>query len=339
MKGAITQAGINRQLPFRRLAIVRDRSIPGGKETASLSRKFEDLGGVYVKPSLEDLKAIDALYRLSQASAPDFHVWLKSRRPTSGLALIQAVAPIPDFARASTRTEAARPAEESRVVATERPVQAESPAPLADTGEAQRETDRFVSTGETPFPLGRLSVAGRPGEPVTMPLGLLEKHTVVLAGAGSGKTVLLRRMVEEAVLLGIPSIVIDFANDLATLGDAWPSPPDGWEEDDHEKAGRYEASREVVIWTPGRDRGNPLTLEPLPDLSPFAGDADGLESAVAMAVESLAPIVAPGRTASSKNKLGILSEALRFFAGQGVGTLEGFVGLLDDLPPQAACWG
>jgi hypothetical protein len=47
------------------------------------------------------------------------------------------------------------------------------------------------------------------------------------AGAGSGKTVLLRRIVEEAALAGIPAIVIDPNNDLSRLGDAWPERPAG----------------------------------------------------------------------------------------------------------------
>ena len=38
-----------------------------------------------------------------------------------------------------------------------------------------------------------------------MALKLLEKHTLVLAGAGSGKTVLLKRLIEESLILGIPS--------------------------------------------------------------------------------------------------------------------------------------
>jgi len=43
---------------------------------------------------------------------------------------------------------------------------------------------------------------------VTLKAGLLANHIAVLAGSGSGKTVFLRRIIEEAALLGIPSIVL-----------------------------------------------------------------------------------------------------------------------------------
>jgi hypothetical protein len=168
-----------------------------------------------------------------------------------------------------------------------------------------------------------------------MPVGLLEKHLLVLAGAGSGKTVLLRRVIEEGALLGIPSIVIDCANDLATLDEEWPSRPDSWLPEDADKATLYAQKREYVLWTPGREGGNPIALEPLPDLSAFAHDEEELDAVVAMIRESLSPIVAPGQSAASTNKGGILSRALRFFAQNGAGGLDDFVALLEDLPGAA----
>src|SRR5207249_9391207 len=60
------------------------------------------------------------------------------------------------------------------------------------------------SSANPEIPLGRRLSAGKAGDAVTVPVRWLEKHTVVCAGAGSGKTVLLRRLVEEAALLGIP---------------------------------------------------------------------------------------------------------------------------------------
>jgi DNA helicase HerA-like ATPase len=55
-------------------------------------------------------------------------------------------------------------------------------------------------------------------EEIQIELLSLTKHTVILAGSGSGKTVLIKRLIEEAALAGIPAIVIDAANDLARLG-------------------------------------------------------------------------------------------------------------------------
>ena len=58
------------------------------------------------------------------------------------------------------------------------------------------------------------------GEPVRLELESLRKHTAIFAGSGSGKTVLIRRLIEECALQGVSTIVLDPNNDLARLGDA-----------------------------------------------------------------------------------------------------------------------
>jgi hypothetical protein len=78
--------------------------------------------------------------------------------------------------------------------------------------------------------------------------------------------VFLRRIIEEAALLGIPWIVLDPLNDLSRLGDAWPSRPEAWSDEDAAKAKAYHACTDVVIWTPGANSGNPISPNLLPDL-------------------------------------------------------------------------
>ncbi|MEE3919212.1 type IV secretory system conjugative DNA transfer family protein [Micromonospora sp. BRA006-A] len=56
-------------------------------------------------------------------------------------------------------------------------------------------------------------------------LEALRKHTTIFAGSGSGKTVLIRRIVEECALAGVSAIVLDPNNDLARLGEDGPSRP------------------------------------------------------------------------------------------------------------------
>jgi len=111
---------------------------------------------------------------------------------------------------------------------------------------------------------------------------MLTKHVVILAGSGSGKTVLVRRFVEEASLLGIPSIVIDCANDLSRLGDSWPTTPKNFDSLDRQKIDQYFQNTDVMIWTPGLNKGNPLCLETLPDFSSLTDDDDELNQALKM---------------------------------------------------------
>ena len=110
---------------------------------------------------------------------------------------------------------------------------------VANAPGVSRNSDKAGSTRRHQrkrFPSGSRLVAGKVGETITLRVKLLENHTIVLAGSGSGKTVLLRRLVEEVALLGIPAIVIDAANDLATLDEKWPTPPGDWQPEDKQKA-------------------------------------------------------------------------------------------------------
>ena len=95
-----------------------------------------------------------------------------------------------------------------------------------------------------------IGIAEEAGRDVTVPLEDLRRHTVVFAGSGSGKTVLIRRLIEECALKGVSAIVLDPNNDLVRFGLPWPAPPQGWLDGDAEKAATYLRDTEVVVRTP-----------------------------------------------------------------------------------------
>jgi hypothetical protein len=171
------------------------------------------------------------------------------------------------------------------------------------------------------------------GEPVTIELAGLRKHTAMFAGSGSGKTVLIRRIVEECALRGVSTIVLDPNNDLARLGEAWPEPPDGWQPGDVDLARRYLAGTDVVIWTPGRAAGRPLAFQALPDFAGVLDDEDEFNAAVDVAVASLAPQARlTGSTAKVNIGLAVLREAVVRHARTGSRSLPGLIEILADLP-------
>ena len=88
-----------------------------------------------------------------------------------------------------------------------------------------RDLGEAASAAPLVIPIGRRFERGALGDPVVLAADLLPRHMAILAGSGSGKTVLLRRIVEEAALLEIPAIVLDINNDLSRLGDPWPTRP------------------------------------------------------------------------------------------------------------------
>jgi hypothetical protein len=176
-----------------------------------------------------------------------------------------------------------------------------------------------------------LAAAGRPG--ADLDLASLRRHLAIFAGSGSGKTVLLRRVIEECALQGVSSIVLDPNNDLARLGDAWPSAPDPWLTGDGERARRYLAETDVVVWTPRRESGRPLTFQPLPDFGAVIDEVDEFNAAVDAAVEALAPRVGaqrPGPKAAQEKA--VLTEAMRYFARGAGHDLGAFIDLLAGLP-------
>jgi hypothetical protein len=169
------------------------------------------------------------------------------------------------------------------------------------------------------------------GKEFGVALAGLRKHTAVFAGTGSGKTVFLRRLIEGVALHGVSSIVVDTNNDLSRLGDQWPSPPGTWWRGDDALAQRYFADTDVVIWTPRREAGRPIALNPLPDFSGVIDDADEFRTSIDACVAGLMP-----RTGLRGARIGtgkaVLTQALTYFAKQPGGGLDDFVELLGELP-------
>ena len=316
---AKTAAGIDPALRSRKLVVVRTIPVPRGPVSQKLWQSFLAEGGIHWQPSEREIRVLLALEQLK--SRPGFTDWLAERQPLAHLA---AAEPDSGLAKILAWLKEGIPVPETP--------KGDFSLSGVENGKApQAKQDLHLPS----LFVGRRWVANREGEPVFLPVPELVRHTVILAGSGSGKTVLLRRIVEEAALQGIPSLVIDAANDLARLGDPWPAVPQDWTEEDQAKAERYFAQTEVVIWTPGLAAGNPLTLAPLPDFAALADDPEELDQAVDIAWGALQEIVAPGKTVSDQLKRGVLRAALKYFATHQPGSLAEFAEFLADLPPEA----
>lgn len=330
LKAAMTAAGIDRALSFRRLLIVRTHDLPSGAKSQQLTKQFQDAGGRFVRPTEDELRTLGAIWRLRQQKQPQLNDWLQQRRPVSQLPFLQEAV---TWLFNSAPPTSTAPTHSSTNNGTSAPPNHTKPSPQIPLFPPQPQGN---NTPSNTLPIGQHLIGGQPKETITIPTEELVKHTVILAGSGSGKTVLVKRLVEEAALLGIPSIVIDGANDLARLGDPWPTPPSIWRPEDQAKASRYHRQSQVVVWTPGRVTGNPLNLEPLPDLAAVADDREELNYAVDMARDALQEIVASGSSGPAKLKRAILREALLRFSQQRGGRLNHFVELLADLPEAAS---
>jgi hypothetical protein len=202
------------------------------------------------------------------------------------------------------------------------------------------ETELLAAVLPTVFPAMSGQLTAEPvGTPdvrigtVDVDLATLREHVFVCAGTGSGKTVLLRRLVEECALRGVSAIVLDPNNDLARLGDAWPTPPPRWGSGDADRARAYLASTEVVVWTPNRQSGRPLSFQPLPDFASVLDNPDEFEMALDVAASVLAPRAGvTSSTPKNQRSRAVLRDALKSFASTGKRELSAFIDLLTDLP-------
>ena len=324
LKAAITTAGIDRNLTFRRLVVVRTISLPGGKETEKLIKEFRDKGGMFHMPSGDELRTLFALGELRAAGDSKLEDWIKARTPLDGLGLAKVLAAGSLLEPSGTTTNVAPD------VVLPPPASDITPDP------SSRSKGTLGATATSILPIGyRMLGPDRLGDASGPTVAALAKHTVILAGAGSGKTVLLYRLVEEAALLGIPSVVVDCANDLSSFDEAKTS-SEFWKDGDAARAQRFRAATEMILWTPGKQSGNPLTLQPLPDFTAVRSDADELEGALLMAYASLSETVASGKSAKAVKKTGILKSSLAFFArNYDHGTLSDYAEMLKDLPDGA----
>jgi Helicase HerA, central domain len=319
LKAAMTASGIDTALKFRHLFILRRGETPIGPKTAQLIDQFRQAGGKFIAPTDAELRAFVALRAMSKRDISGFDTWLRQRKPLFETPLFKVAGLCPPPFLLTT------------------PQSQPSKGPTKPNTEiGEKISNLKIEVNKKPtmprvVPIGRRYERGVLGDPVTLAADLLPRHVAILAGSGSGKTVLLRRLVEEAALLDIPSIVLDINNDLARLGDTWPARPEGFSDEDGVKAAAYHQRADIVIWTPGRSSGKPISLKLLPDFSAIGEDPDEREQAVEMTRATLTPFIS-GSGASANLKQGVLTAALRRFAEVEGSLLDDLIRLLADLP-------
>jgi uncharacterized protein DUF87 len=246
----------------------------------------------------EDLSILSALQVMLGSATMELHGWLVARKPTRDLKFLQEA--LADVERWSHSRSEARGDD------------------VADDSDVPRFTIGYDHDD---------------GSAVGLSLEALRKHTTIFAGSGSGKTVLIRRIVEECAVRGVSAIVLDPNNDLARLGDAWPETPHSWRPGDKEKAADYLAHTDVVVWTPRRSSGRPLSFQPLPDFPSVLDDNDEFNEAVEAAVASLEPrAMVTGRAPKAHLGRAVLRKAVEYYGRHGGTRLQGLIDTLADLP-------
>ncbi|GAA3697611.1 helicase HerA domain-containing protein [Gordonia hankookensis] len=361
LANATTAAGLSLGTAARALIVLRREPWPSGARTQEMVAEFEQRGGRVISWTDEDIRVLSALARIRSERSEFLTEWIARRNPAARVGFIKEIlepavdaapptldvvptptaAVRPDGPRGWTAPESSRPVDRYAVPALSEiaqnvvlgafsTVKSSAPEVSGETGAGVTQQTRATSPDGTAIPLGTVVGDGRP---VHIGLEALRKHTAIFAGSGSGKTVLIRRIVEEAALQGVSSIVLDVNNDLARLGTAWPQGTRDWHTGDERKAADYLAGTEVVVFTPGRSNGRPLSFRPLPDFAGVLDDPDEFTAAVESAAAGLIPrAMVAGKTAKSVQSRAVLHDALRYFGRQGGGAIADFIDVLADLP-------
>jgi hypothetical protein len=89
----------------------------------------------------------------------------------------------------------------------------------------------------------------------SLPIETFKKHFVALGASGSGKTIICKTIIEEAILQNIPSIIVDPQGDLVSLAVLDENAP----EDVKIKF----KNANITIFTPTSSKGIPICINPL----------------------------------------------------------------------------
>jgi hypothetical protein len=145
------------------------------------------------------------------------------------------------------------------------------------------------------------------GAPLELPEDALLRHAVSLGASGSGKTVAMKAICEEAARHGIPVIAVDPQGDLASLGLFAPREAAIAKGCPAEVYDGYRERAEVVVWTPASTDGVPIAVNPL--RARFDGaDAETVTKALTGQAEAICGLL----EISSKSAVAFLHTVLEY---------------------------
>ena len=296
MAEALQHAGGKKPVPV----LVRTTDFPStpGTSVAEQLIVLKKKGGrtaVLADGDLRDLMALRLFWRAH--AEPVLREWNRTEKPFEHLQLLQgllglsdlpqlapAAQPAPSEARRESRPPTEDPPPRSLPKVEETPIKVIQPpdseastvTPLARSGseepaqpktQASSGASRAATKASASRPTGALRVGTQEGlfsDPITLEPDELTRHSAFLGGSGSGKTTVALNVLEQLLLRGIPTLLVDRKGDLAGY-----AKPEAWEAPLHDEAlvERRRLLRErvdVALYTPGRSDGRPLVIPVVP---------------------------------------------------------------------------
>lgn len=183
--------------------------------------------------------------------------------------------------------------------------------------------------GERAVDLGH--TGNLPPKPLALDLDELTRHAAFLGSTGSGKTTLALSIIEQALVRGVPVILVDRKGDLCRYADpAWWDAPLA----DPEREARKQALRERVdvhVYTPGEARGRALSIPVIPPALATASTLDRGHIA-RHAAAALAAMMEYRQSKSERIQENILAKAIDLLgalAGDITPTIDMLIEVID----------
>ena len=114
LTAAMTASGIDRNLKFRHLLILRGAPVPDGPVSQELTERFHKAGGILWQPANDELRTLAALTQLETQGRVDFTAWLKELQPISKLPMMRAAGLSPRETKRSSEADPDNRSDEER---------------------------------------------------------------------------------------------------------------------------------------------------------------------------------------------------------------------------------
>jgi len=320
LKAAMTSAGIDHDLEFRRLKILRVAPRPTGALSVTLMSELEQRGGTIFVPKESELKVLAALHNLlgrRDRLSAQTTAWLRTARPVSSLELFRDAveflfSAVPPAAPPPTPPESEPVLKAPSATAKQKPTKAVTPNPPLVN---ETDSPKAARPPADPARVTKIHIGTtRALTPLPVDLGTeqLKRHVAVLGGSGSGKTTLALSILEQLLLRGTPVLLIDRKGDLCRYAD--PELRQGLFPDD--PLAKLLDAIDVAVFTPGQSRGRGLAIALLPPGLEHLDESER-NDAYRDAAAGLGAMLRLKDTQADQAKQAIIMQALRVLAESG----------------------
>ncbi|MHA2296948.1 MAG: ATP-binding protein [Candidatus Hodarchaeales archaeon] len=145
---------------------------------------------------------------------------------------------------------------------------------------------------------------------ITIDSQKLNRHMAVLGSTGSGKTVLCKAVVEEAIIAGIPIIAVDPQGDITRLGMMEDRTVLEDKNIPTDLARNYESRAGIAIFTPGTKDGIKIIVDPVKSLPKPEDKGKLSESKVLRVLAGIGGTIVSLLTTPSKQKRGFIEHII-----------------------------